>query len=275
MREDSVKEAKAKASDAAKKRDEANNNPRRKQIPTEIGSLRNKIDGVQQNLEKDKEVQEELMEFQKDEAEINEAKISADSEFETLQEEIKEGVDASQFRLFGLEAPPKALPKRENDKSGEQLQLVVRKTRDEIKDKMDEKKSDAERANDTVQSLTEKKHNVTALLGQDKHSVDGVKARMAQLQDKVDQNAQIVQKVRQYERNRDRDSGESPFKPEDSEPQALLDYLQDRLDAIESESTQGVPLSALKKVMKSLKANVSQGILCVRSNASFCVCTHQ
>jgi DNA repair protein RAD50 len=263
MREDTVNEAKAKAADAAKKRDEANNNPRRKQIPIEIASLRNKMDAIQINLDKDKEVQEELMEFQKDEAEINEAKISADSEFETLQEEMKESVDPTQFRLFGLDSPPKVLPKRDDDKSGNELQSLIKKARDEIKDKLDEIQSDMEKINESVQNLTEKRDKTSALLDQDKASIVSVKARMTQLQNSVDRNAHVVQKVRTYERSRDRDSDENPFKPDEADPQALLDYLKERLDAIESESTKGVPVAVLKKVMKSLKKRVRQNPIIV------------
>lgn len=250
-------DAKTKAEDAAKKRDAANSNPRRNQIPIEIESIKNKMAAVQQKLEKEKEVQSDLMDYQKDAAEIHEAKISADSEFETLQEAIKENVDESQFRSFGLSPPPMVLPKREDDIKGVKLQKLIKQARDEIGEKLGQSEAKAVNINKSVKTLTEKKDKATALLDQDKASATSANSRMTQLQSSVDQIKQIVHNVRGYEKNH-RESGDSPFKPDAEDPQALVDYLKEALDQIEAQSTKGVPLAALKKVMKSLKRAVSE-----------------
>lgn len=255
-------DAKTKAEEAAKKRDTANSNPRKDQIPIEIESFKNKMAAVQQKLDKDKEAQSELMSYQSDAAEINEAIASADSEFDTLQEAIKENVDETQFRLFGLDAAPMVLPKREDDAIGDEVQKLIKKTRDDIQDKLGEREAKAANSNKTVKSHTEKRDKATALLDQDKASAASARGRLAQLQNSVDKINQIVLHVRGFEKNASRESERSLFKPDAENPQALLEYLKDALEEIDSQSTKGVPLVMLRKVTTFFKRKVCAASLC-------------
>jgi DNA repair protein RAD50 len=246
-------DAKTKAESASKKRDEANGNPKRKDIPIEITRLTNKMEDVRVKLENDKSVQTELLQLQEHQIQIQQIKKSADSDLEALQEDIRLEVNADTWRSYKLKLPPTNLPKREQDKVGDQLKVVMDEVSRETIERFQEKETELSTTNDDVRRLTQLVSEKRALMQQDALSASNKTARMATLQESVDQLKQILHEVRTFENKKLPDLNETM-------PQELLDYLTKLLESIELESTEGVQSEVITKLVKSLFRLVSWGV---------------
>jgi DNA repair protein RAD50 len=252
MRKGVLDDAKKNAENAAKKRDEANANPKRKDIPIEITSLTNKMEDIRIKLENDKSVQAELLQLQEHQIQIQETKKNAESELNTLQEDIRVEVNADTWRGYNLSVPPTELPKQQDDKLGEKLKRMMNEINRDVSARFEEKENELLKMNDDITRLTQLVSEQKALLQQDALSVSNKKARLAVLQGNVDQIKLVLQEVRAFE-----NSGELAGLGE-SKPQELLDYLLKRLNNLEMESAEGVPTEMIRKVMGSLFKLVSR-----------------
>jgi DNA repair protein RAD50 len=250
MRKATLDDAKTKAETAAKKRDEANGNPKRKDIPIEITRLTNKMEDTRIKLENDKSVQNELLQLQEHQIQIQQTKKNADSELEALQEDIRLEVNADTWRSYKLKVPPTSLPNREQDKVGDHLKTVMDQVNRETLEKFQEKEADLSTTNDNVRRLTQLVSEKRALIQQDVVSVAIKSSRMATLQQSVDQVKQVLQEVRAFENKKLPELHETM-------PHELLDYLTKLLENIELESTEGVPSEVITKLVKSLFRLVS------------------
>lgn len=249
-RKANLEDAKAKAADASKKRDEANANPKRKDIPIEISSLTMKMEEIKVKIEGDKTVQNELFQLQEQQIQIDQIKKSADQELEKLQEDIKIDSNSLQFRAYKIKPPTTDLPTRDVDKVGEQVKKLMYGLHDDIQERLEERDSELGKTNDDVRRLTAVVSEKNALLQQDKQSIGSIKARMDQLQSNLDTTEQVVQEIRAFE-----GSGFS-FDVTTKDPQKLLDYLTDTIEKMDSESTEGIPQNAIRKVMNKLLKQV-------------------
>jgi DNA repair protein RAD50 len=249
-RKANLDDAKAKAADASKKRDEANANPKRKDIPIEIASLTNKMEEIKVKIEGDKTIQNELFQLQEQQIQIDQIKKSADQELEKLQEDIKLDSNSLQFRAYKIKPPTTDLPTRDVDKAGEQVKKLMNSLHDEIQERLEERDSELGKTNDDVRRLTAVVSEKNALLHQDKQSIGSIKVRMDQLQSNLDKTEQVVQELRVFE-----GSGFN-FDATAKDPQKLLDHLTDTVEKMDSESTEGIPQTAIRKVMNKLLKQV-------------------
>lgn len=251
MRKATLDDTKMKAESAAKKRDAANANPRRTEIPTEIKRLTGKMEEIRVKLENDKSVQTELLQLQEHQIQIQQTKKNADAELDNLQEDIRLEVNADTWRGYNLTVPQTELPKREQDKLGGELKNVMEGVNREISERFQEKEGELSSTNDNVRRLTQIVSEKRAIIQQDSLSVANKTTRMVMLQESVDKIKRVVQEVRAFE-NRSK-------LPDlcETKPQELLDYLSKRLDNIEMESTEGVPTEIIKKLVRTLFKMVS------------------
>lgn len=245
-----MEDAKTKAADASKKRDEANANPKRKDIPIEIASLTNKMEEIKIKIEGDKSIQNELLQLQEQQIQIDQIKKSADQDLEKLQEDIKLDSNSLQFRAYKIKPPTTDLPTRDVDKVGEQVKKLMYDLHDEIQERLEERDSELGKINDDVRRLTVVVSEKNALLQQDKQSIGSIKARMDQLQSNLDKTEQVMQGIRAFE-----GSGFN-FDATTTDPQKLLDHLTDTIEKMDSESTEGIPQTAIRKVMNKLLKQV-------------------
>lgn len=235
-----------KAGKAATKRDEANANPRRQDIPIEISSLTNKMEDIRAKLETDKSVQTELLQLQEHQIQIQETKKLAETELSELVEDIRTDANENTWRSYNLQIPPKDLPKLDDDKVGDKLKKTMYDVSRDVSEKFQEKEADLSKSNDDVTRLNQLFSEKKALLQQDGLSLSNKKSRMGVLQRSVDKVKTVLQEVRSFE------NSSKLTDLSESSPQEFLDFLSKRLETIETDSTEGVSQDVIKKVLKSL-----------------------
>lgn len=236
------------AAKAAKQRDEANADPRRKAIPIELASLDNKIDDVKAKIERDKVVQQDLRRTAETQNAIQVMKDQCAKELDILQEDIQEF--NFQFQLSRVTPPPKELPTANDDQRGDGLKKIMEKIHDDVERKLRGKEAELEKYNDAVRRLEQVVSEKSALLKHDQQTLMSKRPRFVQLDASVGKARQVVAEMRQVE---PRLLGfQTPTAISETKPQDLLNYLTKRLEEIEGQSTEGIGSGDLKKIMLKL-----------------------
>lgn len=240
-----VEEARKKADELAKQRDEANSDPRKAQIPTEIRHLEDKIDAIKRQMDDDR-ITLETLRFSADaQNSISVLKEQCVKEVEALHDSIREQASLLQKYNVQFHSP------YSDDDDGEALQREVENLFDLIRHKYDDAHNDLIRAGDEVTRTQQIVSEKTALMVNSQASYVTLKSRVERLSGSVQRVREVVQELRQYEAQ----LGKSVRVGEET-PRELLEYLQKRLEDLDDDSPTDISHQNLKKLIKRLKKMV-------------------
>ena len=232
----------------AKKRDEANANPRRKDIPIEITSLTNKIDDIKITIEHDKTVQQDLRRTMETQSSIDQKKEQCRSDLEELN--IKLADYKFQLQAYKITPPPHTLPGDDTDKRGEELKQLIEKIGDEINCKFEDRERELNKNQDAARRIEAVVLEKRALLSHNLQSSRTLRQKLVGLQQSIEKTKQVVEHLRSFE-SRDLKIP-TPVSITETDPEKLLSYLTMRLEYIDSGSTDEIPPAMVKKVVKKL-----------------------
>jgi len=269
LRKSNLEDTKKNTETAAKKRDEANADPRRKDIPIEITSLSNKIDVIKIEIENDKAVQKDLRQTLETQSAIEQKKEQCRSELEELN--IKVTDYRFQLQAYKIPAPPQTLPGDDIDKRGEELKMIMEKIGDEINVKFDDRERELFNNQDGTRKIQSVIAENKALLKHNLQSSRALRQRLGGLQQSVEKTKQVVEQLRSFEPRELKLP--TPVGITETRPDELLSHLTQRLEEIDNESTEGVPPEVVKKVIRKLfKVAQAHGIRNQGNGNLICPC---
>ena len=248
-----MEDTKKNTEKAAKNRDEANADPRRKDIPIEITSLSNKIDDIKIQIENDKAVQKDLRQTLETQSAIEQKKEQCRSELEELN--IKVTDYRFQLQAYKISAPQQTLPGDDTDKRGEELKKIMEKIGDEINVKFDNRERELINNQDSARKIQSVIAENKALLNHNLQSSRAFRQRLGGLQESIEKTKHVVEQLRSFEPRELKLP--TPVGITETRPDELLSHLNQRLEEIDNESTEGIPPEVVKKVIKKLFRLVS------------------
>lgn len=248
FRKSNLEDMKKNAMQAAKNRDDANADPRRKDIPIEIQSITNKIDDLKTKIQNDMVVQQDLRSTFETQSAIEQLKGQCQTELEELKEKISDF--KYQFKAYNISPPPPDLPTGDIDKRGEELKKVMGTLSDEINDRLDDKDRQLTKNRDAIRRIEAIVSEKSALYNHDVQSIRSKQQRMNGLKTSVEKTRQVVEELRSFEARDEEIS--TPVTLTENHPEELLSYLTKRVGDIEGHSTEGIPPQMIKKIMKKL-----------------------
>lgn len=251
VRKSDIEEARQQAARFAKERDEANNDPRKNQIPIEIRDIESKLDHLKRDLEDDKIALVYLRQTSETHQAIAVLRGQCIKDLEILEDNTKDS--AYILQTFNLSTFPKKLPcMDEIGDDGNVIRDIFAQFLNEIKDKHDLRRLALDRANADVGKSQQAVSERRVVLGHDERLLSSKRARMGQLEapgGSVELLSKVVQDLRVYEA----DLGLST--PDDvtlGHPRKILAYLSNRLAEVESQSTEGIQPDSVRKIFSRL-----------------------
>ena len=232
---------------AAKKRDEANNNERKTEIPTEIRQLEEKIDKLKRQIDEDRLTLKTLRLSADAQSSITLLEDQARLDLEQLKEDV--GENLSTFQKFNIDNVNISL---DDDETGAKLVEDIDAVVDAIRSKYDSSHADLDNANGklarTQKSLSEK----NALLHNAQSTVQTLKPKLASVDKAVEKVKKIAQDLRRYE-----SSIQLTCRLTEEQPRELAAYLDQRLADIMEDAPMANAAKSAKKIFKKLKRMVT------------------
>jgi DNA repair protein RAD50 len=256
-RKSDVEEAKRVAAKFSKERDEANADPRRTEIPTEIRSMEEKIDKYKREIEDDQIALRDLRHSAEAQNAIAVLREQCAKDLETLQERMQEETYAMQKNKISF--PPELPGARGGDANGEELVTAFESMVVSVTSKHESANLELIKATADMNGIQRLVSEKSALLSYNQNMLAPKKARMNLLSGEngsIDKVRRVVKAVREYQQS----IGITTPNLDESQPQELLSYLESRLQEEEAESTEGIQPQVIKKVITRLKKQVSLSV---------------
>ena len=164
---------------AAKNRDEANADPRRKDIPIQIASITNKIEDLKTKIQNDTVVQQDLRRTFETQSAIEQLKGQCESELEELKEKISES--SFHFQAYNMTPPPLDLPGNDADTRGEELKKIIKKVGKEISGLFEDRERNLTKNQGDIRRVEAIISEKSALYNHDTQSIRSKQHRMGRL----------------------------------------------------------------------------------------------
>mmetsp|Transcript_31649 Transcript_31649/g.76800 ORF Transcript_31649/g.76800 Transcript_31649/m.76800 type:complete len:1417 (+) Transcript_31649:548-4798(+) len=264
LRKTSLEDAKAEAAKAVKERNDANKNPRTKEIPTEIKLRKKEVDELTQKIASEKSIVEDLRKQGDDLKKIEIIKDQCKKDLDDLQEDKNQPFD---FMTHGVDPPPSELTSIENDPDGEKLKTIFEKIVEDLEEKTSEKESRYEKSQNEIQKLETSISEKKALM---RHDEELLKPKQRELQ-KTEQSLETARRI--YKEIRDFEMKEEESTPVNipltENPDQLLDHINTRIEEQEENSLDGITRLEMKKVLQSIFNQSRKTEKCVCCDRSF------
>lgn len=251
IKKNEIEELRRQATRLAKERDDANRNPRRGEIQTEVRIEEDHVHSVKRQIEDDRMVLEQLRHCAEAQNAIVVLKDQCRNDVENLSESITDKAQLLQQYDLNVELPVED----ENQNDGSALQDYVENKHDRVRELHTAKKQELETAN-TALSRTQKAFSEkSAVLGskQQRHAaIDAKLTRLNAQGGSVTRAKVIVNTIYDHEVG----IHENP-PAKDSSPSVLIEYLDTRLKVIEEDAPGNTEdAKVAKKVLKQIAKRV-------------------
>lgn len=236
---------------AAQERDDANADPRRGDIPLEIRQIEDKMDKLKRKIEDESMILEALKQTADSQNALASLREQMEKEFEALEENIfDEKYSLTKFNI----AVPAKLPK-DGDEHGTQLSQAIETMANAARDKHDAANAHFRSASDDAVKSQKIVSEKTALLASSQRSLTSVKAKREAASGSVEEIRKLVAALRKYEEN----LGEVTVPPSVNEesPREILQFLGERLEALEETALDANAQKVAKKIFKKITKSVS------------------
>jgi DNA repair protein RAD50 len=238
-----IEDARKHAIKFAKSRDEANQNPRRKEIPTEILHLQSKIDSIKRTIDLDQELLDRLRSTAESQNAINVLQEQAQKDLDELNESIRDQSQLLQKYNFAFEGHFA----KEDDDNGEKLGEVVCSLVSAIGGKYESFRADLDRASCDVSKNEKVASEKAALLANSQRAAAGVRSKLDGLHTTITTARKLTVDLQRHEQ-----SLSCTARGDENDPREIIKYLEERLDSIEEDSPSEEQPKAIKKVLKRL-----------------------
>jgi DNA repair protein RAD50 len=210
----------------AKQRDDANNDPRKSEIPIEIRSCEDKLHKLGVAIEDDAMLLRELQATAAGQNEISVLKEQVTKEVEALQESIED--EDFQLSQFKVKAP--AFSSEAEDERGEETQVALEKLSSEVNEKLDDGIDQLDKLVDEVSVKERAVSEKMALLNHNKQALASTQAKVDALtaeDGSVTTYKRVVAAIRQFASGNQIDAN---F--DEKDPQTLLSFLDEQLEEL-------------------------------------------
>lgn len=167
-------------------------------------------------------------------------------------EELKESVHESNFGLgrFNITSPgQESFQTEENDSV---LADAIEKVMDDITSKFESSEGELKQVNNDLSKHQNAVSEKRALYSREQQTYDITRTKMQNLEEAggpIDKVQEMVRELAEYEA----ENGVATPAISATRPRELLEYLEQRLEAEESESVEGIQPDVVKKIVKRLK----------------------
>ena len=241
---------------AGKQRDAKANDPRRKDIQTEIRQLEDKIDKVKRQIDDERLTLSTLRNSADAQNQIEVLEEQCAKDLEGLEEGIQDHV--STLQKFNIPMVPTDNLSLEGDDNGDELVKAFDSLADSARSKYDEMHAelsrDTEELTRTNQIISEK----TALMSSSQQTLASLKPKIERVGDSVEKAKKVAQDLRRHET-----ALGLTVRVSEEKPRELVNYLDGRLAAIEEDAPVENTVQTTQKLMKRLKKLVSVRHSCV------------
>jgi DNA repair protein RAD50 len=231
---------------------QVNNDPRRTEIPVEIRQLEDKIDKLKRELDDDKMALTTLRHSADTQNTIDILQEQCAKDLEVLQDSMKE--QSYLMQKYNLQLT-NALLNADDDADGKQIVAVVMALSDSVKDKFDTADTNLSRAQDALAKAQQIFSEKAALLKTKQQSVASLKGKCDPLFGAIAKVRKVLESIEKKE----------PGVSFNNEPRLILDYLDEKLKALEDDAPGTVSPDVIKKVFKRLKKLVRPALMRVIS----------
>jgi len=253
VRKDDVEDARKNANKLAAQRDSLNKDPRRSQIATEIRSFEDKSDRLKRDIEEDTDALRDLRETAEAQHEISVLKQQIERDIEDLKESIQESDFALKSRNIDVPTIESS-----GDETSDELNDGMDKLTEDVSTKFQTADTELRKAREQFTALQSVVAEKSALLARDQQVVHSKRDKLVGLSNEggIKKVENVLSELCQFEA-----SNGAPTPPElnETKPKELLAYLEERLEAEEAESLEGVQPELIKKIMKRLKKTAIVG----------------
>jgi DNA repair protein RAD50 len=243
IRKSEVEEFRKRAIAVSKQRNEANNDPRKKEIPTEIRHMEDKVDKIKRLIEDEKVVLDTLRLSQEAMSSISVLEEQCAKDLEGLEEALRD--HASSLHRFNI--PSIKDVSLEGDDDGGELVKRVGALTDTLQTKYRVEHAEVSRSGEELARAQQIVSEKTALLLSSQQTVTSLKPKLERVSASVEQVKKVVQDLRRHET-----SLALSFRVTEEAPRELINYLNDRLVTIEEEAPVENAAQTMKKLFKRL-----------------------
>ena len=235
----------------AQRRDEANNDPRKTEIPLEIRSLDEKIYKLKRVIDDDQQVLRDLRQSADAQNEIFVLKDQCVKDIENLRDIIRE--NSFDFQKYVIPTPDPVQVSKD-DESGNALVEAMEKLASRVSEKFDDARNKLLTITDEVASkqriVTQKK----ALLSHNQQTFESLTVKIRVLNGEngsYGKYQRIVRTVKRFEL----ENGVSTT-IEESNPQIAVNHITAKLERIDENTLEGLTGDVLYKLFKQIKKMV-------------------
>jgi len=236
---------------AVKQRDEANQDPRRTEIPVEIKQCEDKIDKIKRENEDDRMLLDMLRHTAEAQNAITVLREQAERELEGLQESLHD--ESYTLQKFHVQNPP-ALPK-DGDEDGGRLIEIIEAIVDSIQDKHDSANAELSTAKNEISRTQQTVSEKSALLASSRQTLTSLRAKLSSLDGDTGSVGKVRKVVSDLVKHETEQGLAAPGVSEQN-PRELLEYLDQRVEAVEEEAPNVESPQIAYKILKKLKKMV-------------------
>lgn len=169
-------------------------------------------------------------------------------------EDLKESIQESDFALKSrnIEVPT---IESSGDETGDELNDVMDKLTEGVSSKFQNADAELRKAHEQFNALQKIVAEKSALLARDRQLVHSKRGKLLSLSSEggINKVENVVSEQRQFEAS---NGVSTPSALNETKPKELLAYLEERLEAEEAESLEGIQPEVISKIMKRLKSKV-------------------
>lgn len=208
------------------------------------------IQGLKRDIEEDSDALRDLRETGEAQHEITVLKQQIERDVEDLKESIQESDFALKSR--NIEVPTIELS---GDETGDELNDVMDKLTEGVSSKFQNADAELRKALEHFNALQKVVAEKSALLARDQQLVHSKRGKLFSLssEGRIKKVENVVSEQRQFEAS---NGVATPSALNETKPKELLAYLEERLEAEEAESLEGIQPEVISKIMKRLKSKV-------------------
>lgn len=236
---------------AAQRRDEANNDPRKTEIPIEIRSIEEKLDNLRRVIEDDQQVLRDLRHCSDAQNEIVVLNDQTTKDVENLRDAMRE--HSFDFQKYVIQTPD---PVRiaEDDVNGDLLVDAMEKLATQVSKKFDEVSDKLSTTTNDVAAKQQIVSQKSAMLSHNRQSFESLSAKLASMNGEngcYGKYLRIVRTVKRFEM----ENGVATT-IDDTDPQRAVNHITAQLEKLDENSVEGLTGDILYKVFKQIKKMV-------------------
>jgi len=248
IRKSDIEEIRRQAESFAKRRDEANNDPRKTEIPLEIRSLDEKIDKLKRLIDDDQQVLRDLRRCADAHNEIEVLKDQSTKDIDNLRDFIRD--NSFDFQKYNIQIPD-PIQISEDDEAGEVLVEKLEKLASFVSDRFDDASNTLSKTAGDITSKQQIVSQKSALLTHNHQTFESLAIKIKVMNSEngsYGKYQRIIKTIKRFEL-------ENGFSTtiDENDPQSAINHITAQLENINEQSVEGLTGDVLFKLFKQIK----------------------